>query len=155
MSDASPDDAVLAHDLDRRLAPGPAGGDRPMDPLLLIGVTPDGQPTASAAAGVSLMGALTLCLRLAERLEAERCYRLWLRSGPGASGRLIDWIAERPNRIDLFRRARRLGRDRGYPSSLAHWDADQVADVLHELRKPGRGSSRWGGSAAGGTSSAS
>lgn len=68
---------------------------------------------------------------------------------PPATGReLLGWIGRQPDRDRLFERAERLGADRLYPATIVRWDADQVADVFHDLtQKPARGESRWGGPA--------
>jgi hypothetical protein len=38
--------------------------------------------------------------------------------------------------------ARKLGKTRGYPDRFMSWNPDQVADVHHELTRPG---GKWGG----------
>lgn len=123
------------------------------DPLLLAGRT-NGELHLAIPRGLSTLEALTLVLRLAERLERERQAELAAQAEADCPGRrLIDWIIRQEAPQAVFRRATRLGRDAGYPASIVRWDEAQCAEVLHALQKPGRDSSRWGGNPPGGSRS--
>lgn len=69
-----------------------------------------------------------------------------MKTAPDNGRELLDWIGHQAGPDRLYERAKRLGAERGYPSMIQRWNADQVADVYHDLtQKPDRGESRWGG----------
>lgn len=116
------------------------------EPLVLIGRTEAGELEVTTPGGVSPTRLLIACLRAAERLDREREAQRLREASPDNPGRrLMDWIARQPAGQLLYARARRIARDAGLPAAMAHWDDSQCRWVLHELQKPGRGSSPWGG----------
>lgn len=121
------------------------------EPLLLAGRS-NGELRVAIPQGLSTVEALTLVLRIAARLEDLRQLELVEQAEGATPGRrLIDWIARQDCPQAVFARARRLGRDAGYPAVMARWDEGQCQEVLHALQKPGRDSSRWGGNRTGGS----
>ena len=131
--------------------------ERDIEPVIIIGIKPDGEPYVCSAQGEPPELLSRLCRAAADRLgrpdPSEKGPAV--PGCPASSRELASWIGRQPEAGRLFDLIRSIGVERGYPWIVQKWSPFQVRAVWDELHiRRRRGSSPWGAAVAADTPAA-